>query len=677
MTHACNDKATAKAMPISTGVAKPFIAFLLCLLSTAVLCLGAYAFTVEKLIGTSVIPASYKWFLLKEVPGRRIIFESGSNSHHAIDTDVLGKELGMTAINIADNAGYSLEDKITRLETYTRPGDVIVLPLEWSYYNQEKLTDDYVKSIFHDNRDYFHSMPFSKRLKRALTLPPAMVLSQVTPVKNHAEQQTESPAATLFSTALTSPSGHYSRITSSGPGPGVADKSCDDYVLGNPESRKTLALGKNIKPILKRLKRLKSRGIDIHFAWPVLTGEGCMSDPSYVTAFRKDIQDAVNHAGFKFLGASSQSLYAQDLQDDTPYHLTSKGAQLHTAKMVKFLRAEGYQSNGTPLDLNSFARHRLLELELAAVAPLTQPALPFGKTIRMDDIDLRSYVQFSAGWWEFEPFGRWMRDNRAMLRITLPEDLPDDAVLEIKGITKSGKPERVSITVDGALVTSALFGESAPLKIAVSALPRGRTLSVFVNLPDAGPARSPAQNEESEDRRSMSLHIQSFELRSNAAVFAPVKARSAEQALVATKVYSPSENNICSGEPCSPITYGQGWWSQETLGRWMKGKEADLNFVVPDTQEDQDAAKYQIKLEGIFFRGETQMIDVYIDGKLSVTNASDGTVTAPFNALRHKNKVNVSIRLSGTPSASPKQLGLSEDDRTLTYFLKSAALTSI
>ena len=96
--------------------------------ATAITCLIAYTLTVDSLVQKTEMPSTYKWLLLKNVPGPRLIFESGSNSHHAIDTDAIGTELGMSAINIADNGGYALEDKITRLETYTRKGDVIVLP---------------------------------------------------------------------------------------------------------------------------------------------------------------------------------------------------------------------------------------------------------------------------------------------------------------------------------------------------------------------------------------------------------------------------------------------------------------------------------------------------------------------------------------------------------------------
>lgn len=498
-----------EALSVKT-VAGHLSKFCLTLLGSAVLCLSGYALTVDQLIQTSDIPATYKWFLLKEAPGPRIIFESGSNSHYAIDTDAVGAALGMTAINIADNAGYAIEDKITRLETYTRPGDVVILPLEWSFYYRDKLTDDYVDTLFSSGSDYYRSMPPIKRIKRALSLPPATVISVIKKTKKVSESDVESPARALFVSALKQPSGHKSREVSSGPGPGVAEQSCDDYVFGKEVERREPKLGARIKPALKRLKKLQKQNVNIHFAWPVLAGTGCLSDPVYMAGFRKEIEDAVNASGFEFLGTINQSLYSQDFQDDTPYHLTTAGTKAHTQKMIGFLQAQGYGGNTIAPDIKTFVRHRLLELELAQVKAIIQPALPISEPVDLGSPTSRDSVEFTAGWWGFEPYGRWMRDNRSMFRVTLPESLDEDAVLKINGITKSGNAERVTVTANGNLIASQFFSQSSPLLIPISQLPRGEAVSIFLNLPEAIVPKSPLERGESEDARSMTLHFQAI-----------------------------------------------------------------------------------------------------------------------------------------------------------------------
>lgn len=664
--------------------------FFACLIGTTAICLSAYTLIVDSLVQSSEVPMTYKWFLLKEVPGPRIIFESGSNSHHAIDTDALGKELGMTAINIADNGGYALEDKITRLESYARPDDIVILPLEWTFYHREKLTDNYVETLFTDNRDYYRSMPVVKRVKRALSLPPEKVIAEIFKKKSRPIQETESPGKELFVAALTQSTGHASRKNSSGPGLGVAEQSCDDYILGKEPQRRSLKLGTNVKPALARLQKLQARGIDIHFAWPVLAGEGCMSDPAYVKGFRTEIQQAVTHAGFEFLGTPSQSLYGQEVQDDSPYHVTTQGTDSHTRKMIDFLKAQGYGVTGTPLDIKTYARHRLLELELAETAAIKQSALPVGQTIAMDDPNFRSHVEFTAGWWAFESYGRWMRDNRAMFRVTLPNNLSQDSILKIQGITKSGYPERVNVSVNGQLISSGMFGESAPLLVPVANLPQGEALSIFLTLPEAAIPQSPLELGENEDARSMTLHLQNLTLET---LTTSMAANSTNDAIVATPddTFSQAKSALSTTEDpqncapaggvknstLTPVGFSQGWWSQEPAGRWMKGREADFDVALPAFGYGLATKRYTLTLEGEFFMSQTQIVSIKIDGKRikPLEIAEDGKISVSFESLPKQRDVKISLRLSGKSINSPKALGLSQDERTLTYFLKSVQLT--
>lgn len=698
MTHSSkNQSDAAMAAPLKSAV-KQLSKFMACLVGTTAMCLGAYTLTVNSLVENAKVPATYKWFLLKDVPGPRIIFESGSNSHHAIDTDAVGKALGMTAINIADNGGYAIEDKITRLETYARAGDIVVLPLEWTFYHREKLTDNYVNTLFTDNRDYYRSMPMVKRAQRALSLPPEKVIKETFKKKSRPSRDAESPAKDLFVAALTQSTGHQSRQDSIGPGAGVAEQSCDDYILGKAAQRKNLKLGANIKPTLTRLKKLEGRGVNIHFAWPVLAGDGCMSDPAYVTGFRTEIEQAVNSAGFEFFGTPGQSLYGQNVQDDSPYHMITEGADIHTQKMIGFLQAQGYGETGSPLDIKTFARHRLLEMELAEASSLIQPALPIGQSIAMDDPEFRQFVEFTAGWWAFEPYGRWMRDNRAMFRVTLPSETSSNSVLKIQGITKSGQPERVNISINGRMISSGMFGEGAPLLVPVANLPQGEVLSVFLTLPEAGIPQSPRDRGENQDARSMTLHLQSLELTTNKAKVELADVEVNEETVsVATKAvsYFPDNRpfddtralmtetplnclpvNVKKSSVSAQVSFSDGWWAPEPLGVWMKDQQATLEMNIDNDDDNSPSSRYILRLEGDFFMNRTQSVSAIIDGVKAkpFTLTDDGALITSFENPEISEHMNVVLKLSGQTTQSPKTMGISQDDRTLTYFLKSAEL---
>jgi len=123
--------------------------------AASVLVLASYAYVVDGQIPDTKVPSSYKAFLLQEVSKPKLIIDSGSNSHHGIDAGMISEALKINAINIADNAGYDIESKVTRIKAHAKKGDIVLLPLEWSYYTRDRLTDDFVDTLFGPSRDYY------------------------------------------------------------------------------------------------------------------------------------------------------------------------------------------------------------------------------------------------------------------------------------------------------------------------------------------------------------------------------------------------------------------------------------------------------------------------------------------------------------------------------------------
>ena len=86
--------------------------------------------------------------------------------------------------------------------------------------------------------------------------------------------------------------------------------------------------------------------------------------------------------------------------------------------------------------------------------------------------------------------------------------------------------------------------------------------------------------------------------------------------------------------------------------------------------------QYTLRLEGDFFMNRVQSVSARIDGKnlKPFTLMEDGSLISAFENSKMENSVTLELELSGKTTQSPKTLGMSEDDRTLTYFLKSVQL---
>ena len=126
----------------------------------------------------------------------------------------------------------------------------------------------------------------------------------------------------------------------------------------------------------------------------------------------------------------------------------------------------------------------------------------------------------------------------------------------------------------------------------------------------------------------------------------------------------------------STIQYGDGWWAQEAEGRWMKGEDASFEIKGPATGRNLLDGDQTLRLVGKFFSTKPRAVTVTVNGEAApLAKLTDsGTIYIPVNASMDISKIKITLNLSMPNIQSPKDLGLSTDDRSLTYFLKSVAI---
>ena len=691
---------------------RAFFFFISAAASALALSLFGYALAVDRAVPDSLMPGTYKWFLLKETPGQRLIIESGSNSHHGLDAKRMSNELGVTVINIADNGGYDIEDKVARLERYVAPGDTVLLPLEWSYYYRDEVTDNYFEAMFAGNRDYFNTLSLKDRVKRALTLPPRTLLT----LASSAPKPDEMPTIhDLFLSAATSPNGGTTRAQSIGPGPNVSEQSCDDYLFTWGYQNRGLTISNRYRGALKRLAKLRDRGIQVHLAWPAMAGEGCMTSDPALMAFKEAIEAEAGGLGLRYIDTVSNSIFDQSLQDDTPYHLITRGRDLRTARMISALQQAGVRGTGGTADLGTFAYKRLYELERLAADQTERAPLELDETIRTDDEISRSKLNFAAGWWAFEQYGRWMRDNRAVLSLQLPETAAQDANLVLTGRTLAGDPKTLSVFHNGRLLARAPFSSTAPFVLPTGGLPRAQMISLTFELIDADAPKSPAMLGESTDARTMTLHLQTISLQRSSETEPPRDPASAPVADLPAPIIlaeqpesaavrpisalrptvggaeldfctvSPNEDAataplglgeaVSIGDPSSQakVQFGDKWWDREPGGRWMSCCEAEFSVDLPASAEPGRV----LRIYGDVFGGGMTQVTATLNESVSLTVPfrQDVPIEIPLPDSLPAGRARIGLAVADKNLASPLALGLSNDPRILTIFVDTVELT--
>ncbi|MEZ5985236.1 MAG: hypothetical protein R3B94_04710 [Hyphomonas sp.] len=697
------------------------------ILITLVLVLYAYFEVVSSKIGHLHHPSSYKWLLLEEVDGPRLIIESGSNSHHGLDAELISNALDITAINISDNAGYDIEQKVARLAMHANAGDIVVLPLEWSYYSRDHLTDDFVDSLPEENQSYFTSVAGIDRIRLALSLPPANVFG----FKRSAPPQREalSKIQQMYIAALMQPFGHSAYDAPRPLAAGVEGQTCDEYLFG----ASSLKVSKKFRRALGALKRLRKSGVEIVFAWPVVVGDDCYSDRARLMQFAEAVEATVNDAGFKFLGSLQQSVYPSHLRDDTPYHLISAGAEIHTRHFIRILESHGIRPAGKKRDVSKQLTMRLYEMEL--LPPPKEDLNPFPTNEYVDTSTSQSldFIDFRAGWWGLESFGRWMRSNEAVFSIRLPADIGKGSVLSLEGAFLEGGAYRTQVFSEGVKVVDGTLGDSQNLLIPMPQTKQDSVVEFVLRFPDRPEAQSPFAQGASADYRTLSFHLHRLVLDEQENVYVRTEGASQELAVhgLSTSEFvvedaniptlsksSPLKNSstcgqstLCVASPrnneesaVSPSTVsglsvptkraikqdevisfgaassvevldiGRGWWGRETAGRWMKCCESALRFALPPSIPENAI----LQISGDVFGGKETEILITINGrtKLKTQFSSVKPIVIPLSNIDTSIPTELVFSFPEYSFQSPKELGLSLDPRVLSVFVKNMRLTS-
>lgn len=108
----------------------------------------------------------FKEAIARSVPSPRILIVSGSNGLYGINALSLEKAMGIPAVNFATQVQVSLDYLLDKAKQNLRPGDIVLLPLEFEFYwRQDETTAVFSDYVLGGDPAYFHSLPWQERLR--------------------------------------------------------------------------------------------------------------------------------------------------------------------------------------------------------------------------------------------------------------------------------------------------------------------------------------------------------------------------------------------------------------------------------------------------------------------------------------------------------------------------------
>ena len=318
-----------------------FFKYLASFVAGIVACSFALLLLVDRLVmpDREVSRSWYHELLLDQVPGPRIIVDSGSNSRYGIVPELIELAFGRPTIVVADYAGVPLRMKIIRLEKYAREGDIIILPLEWQFYFSDDYASDFLKRVFKpdsiDFSGYYFAMRAADRLEFIIK---RMNLDyMVTGLTRRLNDPRQSTRRQLDDAIANMNRGIGGNIRIGERTRNVQGKNCEEFI-----SARALPLSPRVSWAARRLAELQSAlNVKVVLTWPSVAGNDCYNSNSEVDLLAGRIRTIFEGAGIAVVGDPRQSVFSDDHVLDTYFHIDTAAAQERTARLIEDMKAAG------------------------------------------------------------------------------------------------------------------------------------------------------------------------------------------------------------------------------------------------------------------------------------------------------------------------------------------------
>lgn len=293
-----------------------------------------------------------KNFMLENTKDRpRIIIESGSGSHHGINSLMIENAFNRLTLNMGYNAIYSLELRLYRLAKSLKKDDIVVLPLEYIYYTLDK--DEHKKAILGELSTYgkfhYNALPLYEKVR---------ILSML---NFNQSKVTFKNAFRYFKYKLFGGKFNFdlkpdinALLASNERGDmdlaELKKAGIDLYKIDNTRGLSCqenlistgISLNDSFKDYMKLIKQIsKDTGAKFIFTYPPMAGEGCYDFSTDIGKQFKlllsQIKEYINKEGFEIIG-DPLDVYFPDDKLDAYYHLTEKARDIRTARLIQTLR---------------------------------------------------------------------------------------------------------------------------------------------------------------------------------------------------------------------------------------------------------------------------------------------------------------------------------------------------
>ncbi len=318
--------------------------YFLCIAAGALLLALCWGLAFQFSLGSEATPEARfisEWYDRKEgvedTSGPSLYLVGGSSGFFGVDTRTVTDEIGMPSINFATHAALSLDYILSRVKESLKPGDLVVLMLEYSYFVEAGSTDVMMDFVVGGDAGYFRSQGLDEQIFGFLTDSPADLMQRLfSGLSGRGETQDNIVKEVDQEMSELGNRDHHEASRASG-----AQKSA----IRAASPVRVLFMGQGIaqSPSWETLARFsnlcRENQVQVFAAFPPL-----VNHPEYAAAKVDETAQAITEQyemlGISVIGDLRKSLRPPEEFFDSVYHLNEEGKKVKTRQFVQDLKLQ-------------------------------------------------------------------------------------------------------------------------------------------------------------------------------------------------------------------------------------------------------------------------------------------------------------------------------------------------
>ncbi len=303
----------------------------------------------------------------------KIIVASGSNALFGLDSQILEEMTGMPVANLASHAGLPLDFILSRALAHAKPGDVVVAPLEFAFYNESRsLTKWQVTNMeswghAHLRRDVLTTINFFKHASLADSV--ARLWSRQPIPKTPLPQILE--ATNANSESIISDWAGYSFKSMNSRGD-ILVEDTGKLFADNTAYTDGVVSKYSLELLRDYSEKFRQKGATLLLTWPttVKNPEFDLTNDAHLRRVR-EMQETLSNSGLTVVCRPEDFHFARSEFLDTAYHLNYRGAVYRTVRLGECLNGHTHEASEADVYLDrkkTISRRKILLDEQRAIS---------------------------------------------------------------------------------------------------------------------------------------------------------------------------------------------------------------------------------------------------------------------------------------------------------------------